>query len=330
MRITQYQLRKIIREELYRSLLEAAETVLVDISDTDRDRISSIFNKAISDVVSYINEPDSSANSFRSRLNAKLKKLDLASLTDSDISEFENKFSNIELKYMNQEEGPVAFWNGTNITLNIKYIDNEEEVSNTMYHELYHAMTMAMLSVVGRKRTIDQLKFDNASIAKAKGQKGSAGNELGRPLRYVSIDTFYQLFEDEFDTIIDKGALSGVNKWKEKIKQSRNKGLKRYINREMPGLFQPTGKKYDNDIQDILSKLSGDEHYYVALKQLRDIFPKNTITSACNASSQEIARMEYWTVMFLSVLNCSSQADQAWDRVAIKADTDKSQDSAIA
>lgn len=352
MKITRRKLRKLIKEEFRVFLLESE-----NITGTDKNKISSIFNAAIADIISYIKEVGTNSNtsSFRSRLNKKLEKLKLAKLTDDDIAKFEIKFKSIKLVYTSSrnsrnDDGPAAagWWDGTDITLNTNHIYNSKgsldtaELTKTIYHELYHGMTSSIIDVVGEQKTIEQLKFDKDSVIRAKehrkavyaAQEGDTPWDIpdsgnwARPAKPIdsNIDTFYELFEEEFNIIIDKRALTHPSMWRAKIKLSNNKALKRYLKDWMPGYHN---KKQDDSIREVLKTLAGDEHYYVALNNLRRIFPTNTITSACNASKADISKMEYWTVMFLSVLNCSSEADSAWDRVAMKATmTDKSSDFA--
>ena len=164
-----------------------------------------------------------------------------------------------------------------NPLLNIFSQRSKEDVSSTLYHELFHAVTDVIEDIVRSKRGTHTPLSD--------------------------------IYKKEFDTIIHFSALNEPDTWMYLAKTSGNHALKQ---------FALTYFNHLSDQRQIeeLEVMKSADHYYVALKQLRRMFPVNTVTRACNASASEFSKMSHWTKMLIPALSCSSVSDEAFEKVA--------------
>jgi hypothetical protein len=299
MRIKESELRILISEKISRIISEASSTggrpaSAGELADIDVSEIKALYNIARSEVLKDIENPGAARQSFKQRLDKKLSELDLKTLSRDDIVSIDEYISDITIEFYvpsSKRSAPLAYWDPgkkqivfnilsartKNPLLNIFSQRSKEEVSSTLYHELFHAVTDVIEDIVSNKR----------------------GKHM--PLS--------DIYKKEFDTIIHFSALNEPDTWMYLAKTSGNHALRQFALRHF-------GHLSDQRQKEDLALMKSSDHYYVALKQLRRMFPVNTVTRACNASASEFSKMSHWTKMLIPALSCSPLSDEAFEKVA--------------
>jgi len=294
MRISETELRVLISEKISRIMSESPfagrPASQNELQGIDVSGIHALYREALSDIIRDIDNPSGAGQSFRQRLDKKLSEMNVETLSQSDIADIKKYLTDITVSFYvpkDKKTAPLAYWNPgkKQIIFNLHHARTDNPILNLMsqrsksdvLNTLYHELFHATSTIMG-------------DVVRKRGKH----------------DSLSDMYKKELDTIINWPAFDDHRIWKERAKWSGNYYVKEF------GHSQVRAGSLSKD----LTVMKTSQHYYVALKQLRRIFPVNTITRACNPSKSELSKMDHWTKMLIPALRCSSAADSAFDTIA--------------
>ena len=299
-KITLNELRQIIQEELRN-----------EANPVDIEGMNDLFVEAQNEVIGYIDNPERGNNTFKNKLDKKLKELNLKMLSSKETETIKNIIKSLELKILPKEKitpgaqaefvdvsptrAYVAYHDEAALQMygprSINYAHMRKETLDILYHEIYHALNSVLLNL----RRSDPLPKEVEPLPGVIDL--SAYHEY---MAHPRSKAMTQLFEKEFDKILDQQALTSREYWLYKAKK----------------IFGDAHPFSDarTDIDRLIKIVTERGHLYVYLHQLRRYFRR--LTDACNATEEELDKIPYWTKIFLVLLNCNPEADAAFEKIA--------------
>ena len=249
--------------------------------------------KAKADVISYIDDPARGGDTFRRRLDDKLEKLSMEKLSDTQIQDLKDYIANIRMRVTKLPSDRSAQWMGGNpgiMEIKPYHIlgSPKEDVIDTIYHELYHALDTIMGDMYSRLKSSQEWAI------------GSSKEDLKKELErfrqsgHKKISRMTDLFKDEIKCLMQPIHKSSWTK-------------------RANSLFGVLHLPFANTYNTILKE---EMHVYVAVQQIRKEFPGKTLSEICMLSKSELIKLSFWAKVFLASFPCSKAADSCFDKIA--------------
>ena len=308
MRLSESEVRSLIREAISQQKLE------------------SLFQQAKATVIDYIDHPEKGDNTFKVKLNKKLEKLGMPPIDKEAVRKIKKFITDTGLKIVvspNWSDARAGQYNVSIMSVEMRksYLDQGEhgsgELLDTMYHELYHALDTAYSTVIsGEHNDLIQSKWYRKNYGSAASQ-GDIEKELQAFLAsgHTDISWMSELFIDELKSLIDKQVLQSEKMWNDKNKKlfADSAEFSDGLNHNPRITLSPF----------VLKVLSETMHIYVAIQQLRRIFPGKTLSQICALPKIRLSKLDYWQRAFLVAFKCTGTADEAFQSIAKNIDKEK-------
>jgi hypothetical protein len=308
MKLSESDVRSLIREAINEQSLEA------------------LFQQAKTVVIDYIDHPDKGENTFKAKLNKKLKKLGKPPIDKEAVRKIKKFITDTNVKIVaspNWPDGRAGQYDVSIMSVELRksYLDQPShrpgEIIDTIYHELYHALDTAYSTIkAGEKSELIQSKQYRKKYGTPAAQ-ADMEKELQTFLAsgHTDISLMSKLFIDELKSLIDKQVLQSEKMW-------NDKNEKLFVD----SYEEPGGRISDPRIEFtpfVLEVLSETMHIYVAVQQLRRIFPGSALSQICALPKTRLSKLDYWQRAFLIAFSCTRETDDAFESIAKSIDREK-------